>query len=70
MIKTPCKGCADRTTGEVSCHATCDRYEQFKAEREQEKQRIESAAKDENVFLDYMANRSKARDKKWRSKIW
>lgn len=32
-MRSPCQGCADRSTG---CHATCARYAEYRAERDRQ----------------------------------
>ena len=36
-MKCPCKGCQDRT---ITCHGVCQKYQDWKQEREEIKKRI------------------------------
>lgn len=49
-LKAPCKGCADRHLG---CHASCDRYIEYKTEHAKQQTFIRRLDEEDQAFRDY-----------------
>lgn len=59
-MKTPCHNCEART---VNCHATCDKYKEFRAWVEQGKENAKSDRSFYQYLLDKKSDRLKEKHK-------
>ena len=53
-INCPCKDCTDR---HIACHCECEKYKEFKENREQINQEIRKKAEQENSLISYERQR-------------
>jgi len=59
---SPCMDCTDRVFG---CWTTCDRYSDWRAQKDQRRQKIEEARKSEHLINNFKAEQiRKTRRKK------
>lgn len=56
--KTPCKDCQDRVSG---CHAKCERYQDWVAQKEERKSQIIKQRETENALDEFLIGNNKKR---------
>lgn len=50
MTECPCKECANRKSG---CHSACEQYKGWRAEYDEQKQKIKDAREIDKIFAEH-----------------
>ena len=61
MPASPCKGCEER---KPHCHAHCERYQSYRSELEQNKEKRRAAVQENAFFYDVKKHMAKRYDRR------